>query len=553
MKKLLSVFLAFCLVFIGIAPIMVSAAKVSLPVIYVGGQEEFIYSDKTDAESKTYFTGDLPEKELDAVTAGLRPQLVSAIAGNWEAYLEGFYEAAIPYYSEIILDNDGLPINNTGYDCLKEETLVNKAVNGRYGLYDYKFIYDWRLDPCANAEELNDYVDAVLEVTGAEKVNIVAVGIGCSTVLAYMQAYGTEKISELVLDDAALNGSDVYGAYFCDDIKQDPDELAVFVAEARRNNQLLQMIKRNISPENWDSYLSVKATRAVYGKLYEITIPRIARAVYATMPGVWSLLSDAYYEDAIDTIFEDYEFAFENAILIEKLNNYHYNVGSKTQEILTAAVEDGVHVYNIVNYGFHMIPVNEKANKTSDVYISVESATLGATVADYGKTLIDEEADADADADAVEENPYLSPEKDIDASTGFQPDHTWFIKNLEYNQKPAVVDDLITAILNFNGYTNVFDIETCPQYLYCTNDGLELTALGDTIEDDTETPGSEDPSETRPSGLAGFFDFIRRIINTIVSFVRNVISYGQSKPFTGGGTQEPVTDPVTDPVVDPLP
>ena len=538
MKKLLSVILAFCMVFACMAPVVVSAAKVTLPVIFIGGQEETIYSDKNDAESKTYFTGDLPEKELDEVTAGLRTALVRALAGDWEEYLEGFYEAAIPYYSEIILDNDGLPINNTGYDCLKEETLVNKAVNGRYGLYDYTFVYDWRLDPCANAEDLNEYIDAVMEVTGAPKVNIVAVGIGCSTALAYMKQFGTDKISEIVLDDAALNGSDVYGAYFSDNITQNADELAVFVAEARRNMALLQMIKRNVSPENWDSYLSVKATRAVYGKLYEITIPRIARAVYATMPGVWSLLSDEYYEDAIDTVFEDYEFAFENAVLIEKLNNYHYNVGSKTQQILSNAVEAGVHVYSIVNYGFHMVPVNDKSNVTSDVYISASSASLGATLAPYGETLELEEG-----ADET----YVSPEKDVDASTAFLPDHTWFVKNLEYNEKPAVVDDLIIAILNFNGYTNVFDIEACPQYLYCSNDQLELTALADTLEDGTQDPSGEDPSsETGQTGLTGFFGLIRRIINAIASFVRNLISFGQSKPFTTA-VEEATTEPVEQP------
>ena len=529
MKKVISVLLALTMVFAVMAPIAF-AAKVSTPVIFVGGQEDIIYSDKYDKESETYYAGVLPEEELDKITSGLRSALIRAIAGSWDEYLDGFYDAVIPYYTEVILDNDGMPTNNTGYDCLKEEDLVNKAVNGRYGLYDYKFIYDWRLDPCANAMDLNDYINDVLEVTGRDKVSIVAQGIGCITVLAYMAKYGSDKISELVLDDAALNGSDVYGAMFCDDIKQDEDELAVFVAEARRNIALLQLIKKNIDPENWDSYISVKATRAVYGKLYEITIPKIVRTVYGTMPGFWSLIGDEYYEDAIDNIFEDYEVANENAGLIEKINTYHYDVAVKTQEILDEAIENGVNIYNIVNYGFHMVPVNKKSNTTSDVYISVISQTLGATVAPYG-TKLDEDylaAAADEGNDA-----YISPDGEIDASTGFIPDHTWFIKNAENREKPEAVDDLIVAILNFNGYTNVFDLEDAPQYLYLSNDRTLLDPLQEGGNADQPVDPDDPTQQEQPTTvLGGFINFVNRIIKAIVELVRSIISFGQSNPFT---------------------
>jgi hypothetical protein len=136
MKKVLSVLLAFALVFTGLAPIIALAVRVSAPVVYVGGWNQIIYSDKNDIESTTYFTGDLPEEAVDTISGSLRRELVQAISGTWQPYLDGYYEAALPYYSEIILDDEGLPINDTGYDCLKEETLVDKAVNNRSGLHD---------------------------------------------------------------------------------------------------------------------------------------------------------------------------------------------------------------------------------------------------------------------------------------------------------------------------------------------------------------------------------------------------------------------------------
>ena len=248
------------------------------------------------------------------------------------------------------------------------------------------------------------------------------------------------------------------------------------------------------------------------------------------MPGFWSLIGDEYYEDAIDNIFEDYEVANENAGLIEKINTYHYDVAVKTQEILDEAIENGVNIYNIVNYGFHMVPVNKKSNTTSDVYISVISQTLGATVAPYG-TKLDEDylaAAADEGNDA-----YISPDGEIDASTGFIPDHTWFIKNAENREKPEAVDDLIVAILNFNGYTNVFDLEDAPQYLYLSNDRTLLDPLQEGGNADQPVDPDDPTQQEQPTTvLGGFINFVNRIIKAIVELVRSIISFGQSNPFT---------------------
>ena len=549
MKKTLSVILV-CVMLMGcLAPaaFAVKLSRISVPVVFVGGQEEYIYSDKDDIDSDQYFTGDLPEDVLDDITDGLRSALVKGLSGDWTEYVDGFVSAALVYYSEIMLDGTGEPINETGYDCLKEETIVDKGVNGRYGLYDYTFIYDWRLDPMANAEDLNDYINTILEITGAQKVDIVAQGIGVGTVLAYMKLFGTDKICELVLDNASLNGSEAYGVMFADEIEQDPDKLAVFVAEARRNIALLQVIKRNVNPESWDDYLSVKATRAVYGKVYEEVIPQILRSVYATMPGFWTLIPADMFDNAIDGVFPDHEIANESAELIAKLTRYHDEVAVNTRQLLDDAIAAGVNVYDIVNYGFQMVPVNANVG-LSDVYTGVESASLGATVAPYGETFSDEYLE---EAEANGTDKYISPEKNIDASTGFAPDHTWFIKNLEKGDKPEVVDALIVAILNYNGYTTVDDMPGYPQYLYCSKDCLDLSALNE--EGDSEYQETENENSTSEKlTLGNFFEFVRSIISAIVSLVKNVIGFGQSNPFSsffsdGSFLEETTTQPVEEP------
>lgn len=533
MKKTISVLLA-CILLLGVMAPAAFAAKVtrvSTPIVFVGGQEDYIYSDKDNKNSVKYNTGDLSEEAVSDISDSVRTELFRAASGNWKPYTDGFYEAAMPYYDGVALNGNGVPSNKTGYDCLKEKTVVDKAVNGRYGLYDYKFIYDWRLDPISNAVELNTYINQVLTATGKTKVDIVAQGIGCSTVLAYLSKYGSSKVSELVMDNAALRGSDVYGAMFSNDVQQDPEKLAVFVAEFRRNNTLLQVVKSNIDPENWNTMSSVKFTRAAYGKLYEDVIPRIMRNVFATMPGIWSLIPDAYYNSAIDGVFTTYDAADEDdeeqegfsakeyAGLIKKINNYHSTIALKTDTILANAKKNGVNVYLIANYGFQMIPVNANSGQ-SDVYVSLASQTLGATAAPYGDTFSKNYL---KNADAQ----YISPDNEIDSSTGTYADHTWFIKNLEYREKPETVDALIIAILNFNGYTNVIDLEDYPQFLYASNDRLDLAPLTEEGDSDYEETENEE-STTDKLTFGNFLDFIKNFIEAIVNLVTSLIRTGQS-------------------------
>ena len=544
MKKLISVLLVCSMLLVCLAPAAVAAkvTRVSTPVVFVGGQLDYIYADKNDEESDKLLTGDLPKEALDAVSESIRPQLMDAFVGKWEGYLDGFYRAALPYYEGVALNGEGLPDNDTGYDCLKEAEVKNKAVNGRFGIYDYTFVYDWRLDPIANAEDLNAFINDILAVTEKDKVDIIAQGIGAATVLAYLAKYGAEKVSELVIDNAALEGSDVFGAMFSGDITQDADKLAVFVAQARRNNTLLQVVKQNIDPDNWETLSSVKVTRAVYGKLYEIAIPRLMRSVFATMPGIWSMIPDAYYDAAIDGVFNSFEAAEENAGLIDKIDAYHNGVAVRAAEILTEAEENGVNVYLIANYGFQMIPVNA-ASGQSDVYTGIGSQTLGVTAAAYGKTL---DAEYLAEADAA----YVSADKELDASTGAFADHTWLIKNLEYREKPEILDDLFVSILNFNGYTNVSDLEEYPQFLFCSNDRTNVSSL-------KESGGSEYAEEQQENDgtskltLPNIFTFIRNFIESIVKLVTTVIKTGQTTDFAEIFSNHPITDMVEEEMSNP--
>ena len=96
MKKIISVLLVVSMLIVVLAPAAFAAkvTRVSTPVIFVGGQEDYIYSDKNDAESDTYLTGDLPKEALQYVrylesAVGCRIKYVS-VGPDRDAYIKLF-------------------------------------------------------------------------------------------------------------------------------------------------------------------------------------------------------------------------------------------------------------------------------------------------------------------------------------------------------------------------------------------------------------------------------------------------------------------------------
>ena len=76
MKKTISVLLA-CILLLGVmAPVALAAkvTRVSTPIVFVGGQEDYIYSDKDNKKSATYNTGELSEEALGDISDSIRTE-----------------------------------------------------------------------------------------------------------------------------------------------------------------------------------------------------------------------------------------------------------------------------------------------------------------------------------------------------------------------------------------------------------------------------------------------------------------------------------------------
>lgn len=494
---------------------------VPVPVIYVGGRQDYIYANGKDPEAGTYLTASLPEGAMGEIIDAAGKELFNGILKNdWDSFCDILYNAISEYFAPVALDEKGNVTNTTGYDCLKKETLNDEAIEGLYGLHDYEFVYDWRLDPCANAVELASFIKAVKAATASEKVDIVASGMGYSTVLAYLAQCGYADLEACMIYGAGLNGSDTVGALFSGDLMIDDDALNRYIQENLSDTDIvlgLSQYAADLVISNGFADSLFNLTTRIYKQIYTKVLPRILMDSFGTMPGYWSLVGDEYYETAKEISFSgksagEQEEAPDYSVLIKKLDHFHYNILNNAKELLDGAIKDGVKLYNVVKYGKQIMPLSANADKTSDGINLLESSSLGATAAKLGEKLTEEYIAGKA---AAPDGKFLSPDGEVDASTGYLPMHTWYIKNLPQASEPEIVNIMLEKILAFDGYTTVFDLEEYSQFLVCSNDADRMENLTET---GVITPSVKDELEE----LIGF-DSPTGIIKKIFSIVAELV------------------------------
>lgn len=492
---------------------------VPVPVVYVGGRQDYILADGKDPDSETYLTASLPEGAVGQMIDTLGKELMNGIIKNeWDPFCDALYTSIASYFEPVALDENGNVTNSTGYDCLKPGPLTDEAYEGLYGLHDYDFIYDWRLDPCANAVELDSFIKEVKAVTACDKVDIVASGMGYSTLLAYFAQSGYESIDECVIYGAGLTGSDTVGALFSGELTIDDDALNRYIQENLSDTDIvlgLSQYAADLLISNGFADSLFNLTTRIYKQIYANVLPKILMDSFGTMPGYWSLVGDDYYETAKALSFtaaDGEEEAPDHSVLIKKLDHFHYNVLGKAKELLDGAKDGGVKLYNVVKYGLQIMPLSENADKTSDGINEIGSASLGATAANIGEKLSEDYIAAKKETPSGR---FLSPDGEVDASTGYLPMHTWYIKNLRHSDEPYIVDLMLEKILAGDGYVTVFDLEEYKQFLVCSRDADRMENLTET---GVITPTAKDELEELIS-----FNSPTGIVKKIFSLIANLV------------------------------
>ena len=95
-------------------------------------------------------------------------------------------------------------------------------------------------------------------------------------------------------------------------------------------------------------------------------------------------------------------------------------------------------------YEFQIVPITKSYEKIGDQYASVTYTSVGATTGTIYDTLSD---DYIAQRISEGKGKYISPDKNIDASTCSYPDYTWFVKGSSHSNWSFIENALLMEVV----------------------------------------------------------------------------------------------------------
>lgn len=513
MKKTLSIVLSLIFTVSALICVPVHAAGnddgTDIPLIYIIGSGQEIYVTDEDGTQRTLYPVELPVDQFMQVAKDNIGVFVKALfTQKWTDFGNLIRDTISPLYHELALDENGeAPNGSTGRWSYSKETINTQKVNGKYPTQNFEFNYDWRMDPYKIADQLHQYIEDVLEVTGEKQVAIMGRCLGACIATAYMEKYDGEYVSDLVIYASALNGATICSKLFSGDLYLDADGIERYVNDIDINIEGLtkELVNSFVTVFN-DTYgldLACWAVNNVWENIYLDIMPQILIDSFGTFPGYWSMVSDRDYIRAKNNIFHNADME-KWAPFIDIIDNYHYNVQMKAPELFKDYESRGIIISNVTKYGYQAIPLSAPSDAISDSYCTVFDASMGAGSTSLFTTFSDEYV---ANAEANGTAKYISPDRQIDASTCLFPDRTWFIKNYKHKDFFGEVDPLLNSIVNGHGEFTVNSEERYPQFMV--------------IDGFTPVPMTSENQNTTQRYESDFFASFKLVTEWFFSLIKN--------------------------------
>ncbi|MEE1247098.1 MAG: hypothetical protein UHL70_07530 [Acutalibacteraceae bacterium] len=317
--------------------------------------------------------------------------------------------------------------------------------------YIFNFSTDFRMNVEKCAANLDRYIDSVLEYTGAEKVNIYCVSHGGQVGATFLNLYGeqkADKINNVLLTIPAIGGSTIAYAFYTGDIKFDEENLLYF-------------IENGMMFENDYHWLMSNENLNFIDEVLGCLLPYIKNVM-----GYWGSMLDFVpandYESIRSTCFN----SEESAPLLEKSDRFHREIYPSMAQRLQACVDAGINVYIIAGTGNKDIVGRGEAG---DAIISASSST-GAACAPYGKRFANGYETLKTVCGDSTHN-HLSPSMEVDASTCYLPEYTWFVDGFYHGMtvKSDYNTELITRLMFTDDRIDIYTYEEFPQFHADTN------------------------------------------------------------------------------------
>lgn len=531
LKKTLSLVLAAILVFSTGSIAFAGGTETDtadLPIITVFGFTGRVSGNDGQAFNLYEAFGSLFEGEnLDTLLNTLK---TGYLTGDWAPFTDAVCEPLKKSFENGICDENGNPIGESGApldswnnDVSPDFVNINsKQSDYRYG--EYPFYIDWRIDPMASAELLNQYIEAVCAATGKEQVYILGRCLGASVIVSYISKYGSSRIADMGFYIPAVEGIDLFGALFAGKIDfTDADAIDRFADYFIKNGDLIadsdtrELVTNLVSVVNKIKVLGLAAhiVQGAFEKMREELIPRVIMDTIGTYPAFWSMVGLEYFDEAVNLIFgeEGSENRIKYAGIYENVTAYNDSIKKNVRPILESFRAEGKRVFVIAKYNTPLYPIYEGCEKAGDGVCALEDISFGAAGGAYGQAL---------SAGYLENKnaEYISPDKMIDASAGMFPDTTWFIKNCEHGDYPTNINPFLNYIFSDTDIKATDNNAQWPQWLDYEKETRTIVPL------DTE---SEDLHNTwNNNAIRVFIDFIKNMFKLFVKLIKGEISFNKA-------------------------
>ena len=402
------------------------------PVIMIPGYSGTELIMVNDDGSETRIWGVNMDSILDRVVnriADLGKGLVLTIDGNPE-YLGKTVgeelEAELEYMKmnpdgtskyNIKIENESAQRTNMAYiheNGLSEDYIYEPSLSAEMAEYIgeeniFFFTEDWRTSVYDCAVRLDGFIQEVKAITGKDKVNLVAVSHGGQVTATYLSLFGYKQdVNNAVLTVPAIGGAALAYDIMSGNAALDEETLAYY-------------LEHGFDAEGHYAWLLEAQQLGFLDDIVQELLPYVYNVI-GNFGSIWDFIPLEYY-DEVKAMHLD---PVENAAIIEKSDYVHYEIMANYHENLQRCMDEyNIDIYIIAGTGVHAV---SGLDENSDAIICTDDST-GAKCAPYGLRYSDGFTGARTQCDNPDHD-HVSPSMEIDASTAFLPENTWFVEGL---------------------------------------------------------------------------------------------------------------------------
>ncbi|MBQ2848677.1 MAG: hypothetical protein IJE74_10515 [Clostridia bacterium] len=308
----------------------------------------------------------------------------------------------------------------------------------------YCFQYDSRMDAITVAHQLRNFINEVKEYNNAEKVNIFALSFGGLITSTYLTLFESEKsVEKVVMSVPAIGGTNIPDRLFRGNINLPAEDLIKFFETILGGESNFARFFENDETERLNTVISA-ASESI-------------RESLLCWGSIWSLCSTDLYEN----LKNEYLDPIENSKIINNNDFLHYELKPQFTEIYNRIIENGGSVSILCATGSELVAGGEY---NGDVILPAEKVS-GAFCAPFGMRFADGYSGIRKSCANPSHN-HVSPSMQIDASSAYLPENTWFIDGQYHGQYyyEEYTRSLVEKLLFTDEIKDVYSNPDYPQF-----------------------------------------------------------------------------------------